>query len=34
MESKLFDKKNNKKPNYYIILPPPNITGILHLGHA
>ncbi|MGL5640395.1 MAG: valine--tRNA ligase [Mycoplasmoidaceae bacterium] len=34
IESKLFDKKNNKKPNYYIILPPPNITGILHLGHA
>ncbi|MGL5591310.1 MAG: valine--tRNA ligase [Mycoplasmoidaceae bacterium] len=34
IDSKLFDKKNNKKPNYYIILPPPNITGILHLGHA
>jgi valyl-tRNA synthetase len=26
--------KNNKIKNYAIILPPPNITGHLHLGHA
>ncbi|MDR0674785.1 MAG: valine--tRNA ligase [Mycoplasmataceae bacterium] len=26
--------KNNKRKNYAIILPPPNITGRLHLGHA
>ncbi len=34
LESKIFDKKNNKKEKYTIILPPPNITGQLHLGHA
>ena len=34
IESKLFDKKNNDKIKYSIILPPPNITGVLHLGHA
>ena len=34
IESKLFDKKNNDKIKYSIILPPPNSTGLLHLGHA
>ena len=24
---------SNKKP-YCIVLPPPNVTGVLHLGHA
>lgn len=36
LENKLFDPiltKNNKK-NFSIILPPPNRTGQLHLGHA
>lgn len=23
----------NTKPNYSIVIPPPNITGILHMGH-
>ena len=27
------DEKSNKKP-YCIVLPPPNVTGVLHLGHA
>ena len=22
------------RPNYCIVIPPPNVTGILHLGHA
>ncbi|MCQ3914874.1 MAG: class I tRNA ligase family protein [Mycoplasmoidaceae bacterium] len=26
--------KSSKRPNFSIILPPPNITGKLHLGHA
>ena len=34
IETKLFDKKNNDKIKYSIILPPPNITAVLHLGHA
>ena len=25
---------NSKKPPYCIVLPPPNVTGVLHLGHA
>ena len=27
------DEKSSKKP-YAIVLPPPNVTGVLHLGHA
>ena len=27
------DEKSAKKP-YCIVLPPPNVTGVLHLGHA
>ena len=27
------DEENNKK-HYSIVLPPPNVTGVLHLGHA
>ncbi len=25
---------NSKKEPYCIVLPPPNVTGVLHLGHA
>ena len=25
---------NSKKPPYCIVMPPPNITGVLHMGHA
>ena len=27
-------QNNSSKPNFTIVLPPPNITGKLHLGHA
>ncbi|WMY95605.1 MAG: valine--tRNA ligase [Arsenophonus sp.] len=27
-------KSNNKKNNFCIVIPPPNITGDLHMGHA
>ena len=26
--------ENSKKKSYCIVLPPPNVTGVLHLGHA
>ena len=26
--------ENSKKEPYCIVLPPPNVTGVLHLGHA
>jgi valyl-tRNA synthetase len=34
-ENKYF-KANNKstKPPYSIVIPPPNVTGVLHMGHA
>jgi len=25
---------NSKKPSYCIVMPPPNVTGVLHMGHA
>ena len=24
----------SKKPSYSIVIPPPNVTGVLHMGHA
>ncbi|MFW6149376.1 MAG: valine--tRNA ligase [Atribacterota bacterium] len=35
-DNNLFQAKNNKnkKNNYSIVMPPPNITGSLHIGHA
>lgn len=36
-ESELFKagtKKNNNKEPYVIMMPPPNVTGVLHNGHA
>ena len=29
----LFDSKPNDKKPYTILIPPPNVTGILHMGH-
>ena len=29
----LFKPKNNKK-KYSLVIPPPNVTGSLHMGHA
>ncbi|OGL39775.1 MAG: valine--tRNA ligase [Candidatus Schekmanbacteria bacterium RIFCSPHIGHO2_02_FULL_38_11] len=26
--------KNSEKPSYSIVIPPPNVTGSLHIGHA
>lgn len=25
---------HSKKPSYSIVMPPPNVTGVLHMGHA
>ncbi len=34
-ENKLFSAKTDKsKKPYVIVIPPPNVTGILHMGHA
>ncbi len=34
LENHLFDPKKNIDETFSIILPPPNVTGKLHLGHA
>ncbi|WP_434342813.1 valine--tRNA ligase [Mycoplasma capricolum] len=35
LDKKLFKANpNSKKPKFSIILPPPNVTGKLHIGHA
>ena len=26
--------EDSKKPHYSIVIPPPNVTGVLHMGHA
>ncbi len=34
-ENELFKADNkSKKPPYSIVIPPPNVTGVLHMGHA
>ena len=33
MENKYFSSVPNNKPPYTIVIPPPNVTGILHMGH-
>ena len=32
-ENKYFNSKPNDKTPYTIVIPPPNVTGILHMGH-
>ncbi len=35
VDNNLFSAKvNNKKKPFSIVIPPPNVTGILHMGHA
>jgi valyl-tRNA synthetase len=35
MENKIFHaNETSQKPPYSIVIPPPNVTGILHMGHA
>ncbi|MCK4944900.1 MAG: class I tRNA ligase family protein, partial [Alphaproteobacteria bacterium] len=35
MENKLFhSERDDKKDPYTILIPPPNVTGVLHMGHG
>ena len=34
VKNKFFKPKKNKKKYFSIVMPPPNITGSLHMGHA
>lgn len=33
LENRYFHSEPNEKPPYTIVIPPPNVTGILHMGH-
>jgi valyl-tRNA synthetase len=34
MEKGYFSSEPSSKPAYTIVIPPPNVTGVLHMGHA
>lgn len=34
IEKGYFHSTPNEKPAYTIVIPPPNVTGVLHMGHA
>ena len=33
-ESGCFHQEPDGRPPYSVVIPPPNVTGILHMGHA
>ncbi|MDG2396187.1 MAG: valine--tRNA ligase [Flavobacteriaceae bacterium] len=33
MDNKYFSSKPDKRDSYSIVIPPPNVTGVLHMGH-
>ena len=33
IEQKIFSSIPDERPSYTIVMPPPNVTGILHMGH-
>ena len=33
MEHNYFHSEPNEKEAYTIVIPPPNVTGVLHMGH-
>jgi valyl-tRNA synthetase len=34
MKHRLFESKPDERDPYTIVIPPPNVTGVLHMGHA
>ena len=33
MDNKLFESKPDQRKPYTVVIPPPNVTGVLHMGH-
>ena len=33
LDHKLFSSKPDGRPSYTVVIPPPNVTGVLHMGH-
>ncbi len=34
ISNKYFESKPDSRPSYTIVIPPPNVTGVLHMGHC
>src|SRR4249919_3018506 len=34
LEKKYFNSKPDEREPYTIVIPPPNVTGVLHMGHC
>ena len=34
LDNKLFSSKPDGREPYTIVIPPPNVTGVLHMGHV
>ena len=33
MKHRLFHSEPDNRPAYTVVIPPPNVTGVLHMGH-
>lgn len=33
-EKKYFSSKPDNRPAFTVVIPPPNVTGVLHMGHT
>ncbi len=33
LDNKLFSSKPDGRERYTVVIPPPNVTGVLHMGH-
>src|SRR3978361_820505 len=34
IDKKYFDSTPDERPPYTVVIPPPNVTGVLHMGHT
>src|SRR5882672_3829320 len=34
LKKRYFNSKPNDKPPFTVVIPPPNVTGVLHMGHT
>ncbi len=34
IENRFFESQPDDRPSYTIVIPPPNVTGVLHMGHC
>ena len=34
IEKRYFNSKPDQRPSYTVVIPPPNVTGVLHMGHT